>query len=181
MWYEQKQMILKKKVNAYNSLVHTTYDNSVFSRTAQLRRLWNDWARDTRSRLFVRFRKTFVTTSWVVQHATSAATPCERNVRRRISRLDTPAIAREVRAMELWGKLKSCHELITPLSSVRRLSTEVFIAAANTWYTLAPTTTITPVAGQQQKQLLLTYQGINAHPYLPNSSNQPLCCWLKLQ
>lgn len=40
---------------------------------------------------------------------------------------------------------------------------------------------ITSVAGQQQKQLLLTYQGINAHPYLPNSSNQPLCCWLKLQ
>lgn len=40
---------------------------------------------------------------------------------------------------------------------------------------------ITPVAGPQQKQLLLTYQGINAHPHLPNSSNQPLCCWLKLQ
>lgn len=32
----------KKKVNAYNSLVRTTYDNSVFSRTARLRRLWND-------------------------------------------------------------------------------------------------------------------------------------------
>lgn len=115
-------------------------------------------SRDQHTRLcfFVHFRMTFVMAESCSTHILKGgitAPPRERNVWRQISHLDTPAFAMQP---EWW----SCEK---KWNVARRLSTQVFVTVANTWYHHVCTKNIILLTGWSSCHVRLPRQPRGGH------------------